>query len=65
MASTGPAAKLPEAVRKHPSLSAHAQLWKVEFDDRDGIELEGYDDNQHEFKAVFASDGTLLEIKFH
>ncbi|MVA37109.1 hypothetical protein [Agrobacterium vitis] len=55
---------LPETVPEHQPHSSHAKHWTVEFDDRDGLALEGYDDNHQEFKAELAADGTLLEIIF-
>ncbi|MBO0904239.1 hypothetical protein [Jiella sonneratiae] len=54
---------LPEAVRNNDSWPSQAKLHKLEFHDGRRIEVEGDHSDGHEFKAEFAPDGQLIEMK--
>lgn len=54
---------IPRAVLNSHELPANATIEKLEFHDRDEIEIEGFDQENREFKARMRHSGRLLEIK--
>ncbi|MBT9372966.1 PepSY domain-containing protein [Rhizobium sp. CSW-27] len=55
---------IPRTVRESDDLPANATIEKLEFHDRDEIEIEGWDAANREFKARVSISGKIIEIKF-
>lgn len=54
---------VPRAVLESHELPAHASIEKLEFHDRDEIEIEGRDEDNREFKARVTMSGRIIEMK--
>jgi hypothetical protein len=54
---------VPRAVLERDELPRHALIEKIEFHDRDEIEIEGWDEDNREFKARVTMSGRVIELK--